>query len=289
MSLSWPYHFVSLSKEEIQRRRNALDLRGYYAQLSALAVIAAISLYRLYHKGHLTRRTPTKRSWWDLPPFQGWAETRKQYSIVLLWLVFLLGLSLWNTGDDYLHLTKALAHVSLSQLPFQMLLAPNPFIFPSNPALPSLLSSLTSIPQTALAPYHRLFGRLIIVPLLCGHGILYLLFYVQSAHPVFGTLLAKRLRDRDVQCGLVGLATALLVVIFGRSTLWRLRSLQWPSLSSVDARRQVFYIGHLALVTALLALAYAHVVYARPFVIEAVGVSMANSVYCWLLVETRRT
>lgn len=98
MSLSWPYHFVSLSEKEIQRRRDVLDLRGYYAQLSALAVIAAISLYRFY-RGAPTRRAITKRSWWDSPPFQGWTETRRQYTITLLWLLFLLGLSVWNTGD----------------------------------------------------------------------------------------------------------------------------------------------------------------------------------------------
>lgn len=170
-----------------------------------------------------------------------------------------------------------------------MLLAPTSFIFTSNPALPSLLSSLTSIPQTTLAPYHRLFGRLIIVPLLCGHGILYLLFYVQSSHPLFGTLLAKRIRDLDVQCGLAALATALLVLIFGRSTLWQLRSLQWPGLRSAEERRRVFYIGHLVLVGALLALAYSHVIYARPYVLEAIGVSIANLVYCWLLVGKRKT
>lgn len=191
--------------------------------------------------------------------------------------------------SDYLHLTKALAKVSLSQLPFQILLAPTSFIFTANPALPSLLSSLTSIPQTVLASYHRLFGRLIIVPMLCGHGIFYLLFYVQSAHPLFGTLLAKRIRDLDVQCGLAALATALLVLIFGRSTLWQLRSLQWPGLRSAQERRRVFYIGHLVLVGALLALAYSHVIYARPYVLEAIGVSIANLVYCWLIVGRKKT
>jgi hypothetical protein len=193
-----------------------------------------------------------------------------------------------NTLTDYLHLTKALAHVSLSQLPFQMLVAPASFIFASNPNLPSILSSLTSIPQTTLAPYHRLFGRLVIIPLLCGHGILYLLFYVQSAHPVFGTLLAKRVQDLDVQCGLAGLATAVLVSIFGRSTLWQLRGWRWPSLSRAETRRRVFYIGHLVLVAGLLALAYSHVIYARAFVLEAIGASLANLAYCWLLAGARR-
>lgn len=184
-------------------------------------------------------------------------------------------------ATDYLHLTKALAHVALSQLPFQILLAPTSFIFASNATLPSILSYVTSVPQTALAPYHRLFGRLVIVPLLCGHAMLYLMFYVQVPHPVFGTVFSKRIRDPDVQYGLSGVSCAILILIFGRSTLWRLRLAF--NLTGLDARRRVFYTVHLTLVAALLILAYLHVVYARVFVLESVGVSLANLACCWLL------
>lgn len=298
MSLNWPYRFIfTLSEEELRRRRDALDLRGYYAQLSAIAVILIICASRLYYGAF--RSKLTARSWWDSSAFKSAAETRRQYLVALSWLGWLLSLSVWNSGDgmlklvlpisrpwlmvapDYLHLTKALAHVALSQIPIQILLAPTSFIFASNPTLPSILSYVTSIPQTTLAPYHRLFGRLVIVPLLCGHAMLYLLFYVQVPHPTFGTVFSKRIRDPDVQYGLSGVSCAILILICGRSALWRVRHAL--NLTSLDVRRRVFYTVHLILVTGFLTLAYLHVAYARVFVLESIGVSLANLACCWLL------
>lgn len=103
MSSSWPWHFVAVSDAEKQQRRELLTLRGYYAQLS---IVIAIGLFRLvvassssYHR----REKPTGRSrykpWLDEPLFNGWFETRRQYLICSIWLVWLLSLSTWNTGD----------------------------------------------------------------------------------------------------------------------------------------------------------------------------------------------
>jgi len=103
MSSSWPWHFVAVSDAEKQQRRELLTLRGYYAQLS---IVIAIGLFRLviassssYHR----REKPTGRSryksWLDEPLFNGWFETRRQYLICPIWLVWLLSLSAWNTGD----------------------------------------------------------------------------------------------------------------------------------------------------------------------------------------------
>ncbi|KAL2002334.1 hypothetical protein VTN02DRAFT_162 [Thermoascus thermophilus] len=281
MPMSWPYRFKSVSPAEVQHRRDVLNLRGYYAQSSALVVIFGIFVYRNYFRKDSTRRAK-KISWWDSPPFQGWTETRRQYFITLLWLGWLLSLSVWNTGDDYLHFTKALGHVSLSQLPFQFLLSPTSFIFTSNPALPSILSVMTSIPQPALTPYHRLFGRLVVLPLLLGHGALYLLFFAQSSHPDFGTLLMKRVQDPDVQWGLAGLGLALSVLLFQRRTPRTLGSL-------LGYRKRTFYVVHLSLVAGMLAAAWFHVIYARVFVLEAVGIFLANIACCWALAESKRT
>lgn len=171
--------------------------------------------------------------------------------------------------------------MGLSQLPFLVLLAPSSFLFTANIALPSIVSTLTSIPQTALTPYHRLLGRLVIVPLLCGHAGFFLNFYLQVAHPEFGNIFNKRVRDQDVQYGLAATAFAILVLVFGRSRLWKFRGqLNW---GTSDARGQLFYTVHLTLVSIFFALAYSHVKYARPFVLEAVGVSLANMVCCKLL------
>lgn len=45
--MSWPYHFVDLTEEEIISRRILLDRYGVYAQLSALVPVLAFQLYRL--------------------------------------------------------------------------------------------------------------------------------------------------------------------------------------------------------------------------------------------------
>lgn len=86
-----------------QQRRDLLDLRGYIAQCSVIAVVFAIRLYRNYARqsgkavNERTRRR--QQSWWDLPPLPGWTETRKQYLVCLVWLGWLLGLSVWSSGD----------------------------------------------------------------------------------------------------------------------------------------------------------------------------------------------
>ncbi|PCH07473.1 Hypothetical protein PENO1_011580 [Penicillium occitanis (nom. inval.)] len=296
--MAWPYRFIfSVSDEELQRRRNTLDSRGQYAQFSALILLGAFFLYGL---GRRTRFEQNKgKSWWDTPAIRGGSETRKQYAVTLSWLLWLVSLSIWRTGDgefllstrlgniwltiqqDYIHLTKALGHVGLSQLPFLVLLAPTSFIFTSNSTLPSIISYLTSIPQPSLTAYHRLLGRFVIVPLVCSHAALFLLFYIQVPYPVFGTLFAKRIRDPDVQYGLAGTSFAILILVLGRANVWKLRNL--ISISSPESRRQLFYVVHFVLVSIFFGLAYSHVRYARPFVLEAIGASVVNLAVCKLL------
>ncbi|CRG85785.1 Beta-1,2-xylosyltransferase 1 [Talaromyces islandicus] len=221
----WPYRFImDVSEEELQRRREVLDLKGQYAQISALTVVGLLCILKVCGNNNSSSRH-TAKTWWDKPAKSGASETRKQYAVTLLWLAWLTGISVWSAGDDYIHLTKALGQVGLSQLPFLVLLAPTSFLFASNLALPSIVSLLTSIPQTTLTAYHRLLGRFVIVPLLCGHAGFFLNFYLQVAHPVFGSLFNKRVQDQDVQYGLAATTFAILVLVFGRSRLWRLRGL----------------------------------------------------------------
>lgn len=105
MSLTWPWHFVTVSPDEKQQRRELLTLRGYYAQGSVLLVIAIIRLYQIYSERTKSadkpnnRRTRKPKSWLESPPFAGWAESRKHYIISFLWLIWLVSLSIWNTGD----------------------------------------------------------------------------------------------------------------------------------------------------------------------------------------------
>lgn len=96
--MSWPYRFIlSLSDEELERRRNILDNRGHYAQFSGLILLGAFFLYGL-GRGNRFEQNRGK-SWWDTPAIRGGSETRKQYAVTLSWLLWLVSLSIWRTGD----------------------------------------------------------------------------------------------------------------------------------------------------------------------------------------------
>lgn len=104
MPSPWPYAFVSLSEEEKLRRRELLDLRGTYAQWSVIVVIVALRLYQIWATAQLDAGTTLKprrgpSSWWDRPLVAGWIETRRQYLVCGLWLLWLLSLSVWNSGN----------------------------------------------------------------------------------------------------------------------------------------------------------------------------------------------
>lgn len=189
-----------------------------------------------------------------------------------------------HLSTDYLHLTKAMGQVALSQLPFQVLMAPASYIFASQPAAPSVASILTAIPQTKMTPFHRLLGRLVIAPLLLGHGTLYLLFFfLQSTPDSSQRLILRRIRDRDVQFGLVALATAVCLVYFLARPISQKRGLLglWTK-NSLKVRKRIFYGLHLLLVAMLAGAAFFHVVYARVYVLEALAGFAINLACCWL-------
>lgn len=108
-SWAWPWQFVSVSGAEKQQRRQLLDLRGYIAQCSVLAVVLAIRAFQSYHSQGTKRaenavrrrRRPRGRpqSWWNQPLFSRGMETRKHYLVCSIWLGWLLSLSVWRTGN----------------------------------------------------------------------------------------------------------------------------------------------------------------------------------------------
>ena len=148
-------------------------------------------------------------------------------------------------------------------------MSPALYIAPSKPGAPSPLSVLTAIPQPFLTPYHRLLGRLVLSPLLAGHAILYLSFFIQSSHPNFSSLLEKRIQDADVQWGLGGITMAILLMGFARPLSASRGMWSWTT-APIKTKRQAFYITHLFLVGALCFAAYFHVPQAQLFVLEAV-------------------
>lgn len=189
---------------------------------------------------------------------------------------------------DYLHLTKALAHVALSQIPLQVLMSPAAYISTSKPSAASIFSFITSVPQSILTPYHRLFGRMVILPLIFGHASLYLLFFVQNSHPEFGSLLAKRVRDLDVQCGLLALSTAVTLLLFVRPrgiTQKGAARDRVAAARSVQYRRRIFYLVHVSLVVLLSVAVYFHVAQAQKYVVQSFGAFVLNAVGSWAAVR----
>ncbi|KAK2789055.1 hypothetical protein FQN52_006422 [Onygenales sp. PD_12] len=250
----WPYRYTSPTPSQLQERRNLLTLRGEYAQVSALVFLLLFSVY-------------------PLGP-----ETGRQYLVATAWLVWLIVLSAWKTGDDHLHLTKSLAHTTLATFPFQLLLSPK--LSPTTHPLHSLLlTPILNLPQTALTPYHRIFGHLVLPTLLSLHAALYITFFVQN------DLLARRVGDLDVQWGVTGVVLLWVVV-----SVWSpavKRGVQTGAKAKVKAKedegreekseeeavkrpsskkQRTAYIVHVSLVMSLLGVAYFHVKWARKFV-----------------------
>ncbi|WEW55315.1 hypothetical protein PRK78_000744 [Emydomyces testavorans] len=246
-----PYRFLSLAPSQIQARRELLDLRGTIAQASGVIVLLCVGLYRrrTVARGSAAEEVSRGKSWLDAPPVKGWRETRREYLLTLVWAVWLVGLSAWRTGDDYIHLTRSLAHTAIATIPLSILISPGP---PGLPTRTHVLLRLLGIRQSMLTPYHRLYGRFVLLPLFTLHAILYMAFFIRQS------LLSKRIYDTDLQLGM--LAVGLVLNVWSMSSEAR------------GLTRWRFYIGHVVAVMALLAVAYFHVVYVRTYVLECMGI-----------------
>ncbi|KAK2767484.1 hypothetical protein FQN54_003641 [Arachnomyces sp. PD_36] len=261
---SWPYHFLTLSREQVAERRTLLTQRGIFTQVSAFIVIFSVGVYRYATRnGKSSRPTGQVKSWLDSPPRKGWSETRRQYFVCLAWLFWVLELAVWKTGDDYLHLTKSLGRVGLAHLPLQVLLSPKFLTSPNTSS--SLLPTLLNTTQSSLTPYHRLLGRLVTIPLLVLHSILYLTFFFSKLDVTEVPIFFSRVWDSDVQLGLVALCGVL--------GLWATSSTV-VGLGGLRKRvsRKVFYYVHVGVVVGLLVVVFFHVEFTRPFVVGTVVV-----------------
>ncbi|KAL2023712.1 hypothetical protein VTK56DRAFT_1426 [Thermocarpiscus australiensis] len=201
-AMTWPYRFLlDLSEAEKQARRQTLDKYALYAQLSALGPVAVILLYRLARwatrpgaprKGgyaavpsspvlkvrrHSSLGTWSSRSrrvrWWlgeDVVVAGYVLGQRDQWVVGILWTSWLLLLSVLETGEDYLHLTKRFGIIAVSQWPLQYLLA----LKSLNPVAYLLRSSHEQVNR-----WHRVLSR-VTTALLYLHAAFYLNFFVQS-------------------------------------------------------------------------------------------------------------
>ncbi|MCJ1384650.1 hypothetical protein MMC17_007768 [Xylographa soralifera] len=274
--MSWPYRFdFSLTPEQLDQRRFLLDS---YAQLAQYSVIfpllcfqiPLVSRFLVLQAQRFTKTNenrPTEHT--ERPPitvvgrslslitefkrkirwvlddsiWPGWGTWKEAVSGGL-WGSWLLALVLYDTGDDYMHVTKRFGIVAASQLPLHYLLSAKPAYNP--------IQYLTRLSHEQLNPYHRVFGY-VLMSLFVAHATLYLNFYIQMG------FLTKRIKDIDVQ---LGLAAVISFTIIGTSAISYIRHYSY----------RIFYTLHIALSFAILPILYFHVRYLRIYILETAAI-----------------
>ncbi|KAF3068154.1 putative metalloreductase AIM14 [Trichoderma lentiforme] len=285
--MGWPYHFLTLSKEDVLVRRHTIDHYAHIALFSALApaiiailvrlvLRAARPLLRLGRDGGDRGRyshipgSPTVKAqrssgfgalaarwralmWWlgDDVVLGGviWGQ-RDEWVLGLLWTSWLLVLCVLGTGEDYLHLTKRFGTIAVSQLPIQYLLALkalNPYAYAFN-------SSHEHVNR-----YHRTLGR-IIYALIMTHIVFYNVFFILSG------IWLKRFFAPVVFCGV--LAALSFDGLFA-TALVRARQYSY----------RLFFITHLGVALLAPVLLFFHAHSARVYVAGSVIVFLADIAY----------
>lgn len=103
-----------------------------------------------------------------------------------------------------------------------------------------------------LNPYHRSLGR-ILIAFFSTHALMYLNFFIQSS------LLANRIRDRDVSLGILAIT---MLLILGTTTLTKIRNYSY----------RAFFILHVILSISLLPILYFHVSHLRIYILESAAI-----------------
>ncbi|TDZ49940.1 putative metalloreductase AIM14 [Colletotrichum trifolii] len=277
--MSWPYKFLDLSREEVQLRREVLDRYGSYGQFSALAPIIIAILIRLF--SYLSQRfqasarynavpnSPVlkkrrqsfvgnlggnmrKIKWWlgDDVYFMGqhWGQ-KDQWVFGGAWFAWLLVLSVLETGEDYLHLTKRFGIIAVSQLPFQYLLALKSF---------SPIAKVFRTSHEELNKWHRVLSR-VTLSLLGLHAIFYINFFVEKG------ILQRRLFAPVVFAGVVAFACMNTMTSTAAATVRRYSY-------------RVFFITHLIGAFAIPPLVFFHARSSRLFMAKAIIVFLIDLV-----------
>ncbi|KAK7422022.1 hypothetical protein QQZ08_009671 [Neonectria magnoliae] len=268
--MDWPYHFVTLSDDQKDARRAAIDHHAAlafwsaFAPAAALLAVRAVARVRRSRRGHY-REVPgspalkaRRRSWaGDLG--RRWARLRwwmgedvfflgahwgrrDEWVGGVVWMGWLLVCCVRGTGDDYLHLTKRFGAIATSQLPVQYLLSlkylsPFGYFFRSS--------------HEELNRYHRVLGRLIYA-LLALHAVFYNVFLVDAG------IWLKRFLAPVVFAGVV--AFALMNALHGTAMVF-VRQLSY----------RVFFVVHLVAAFGVPPLIFFHAESARVYVCLAVG------------------
>ncbi|VBB81863.1 Putative ferric reductase transmembrane component [Podospora comata] len=267
------YRFIEgLTEAEKQARRRALDNYGLAAQLSDLLPVVLILLYRLTKwvvrervdgsaNGEYAavpsspvmkkRREEGVRSWsvrkrrlrwWlgeDVVVAGHVYGQRDQWIVGVVWFLWLAVLSVKDTGEDYLHLTKRFGIVAVSQYPLQYLLS----LKSLNPFSYLLKSSHEQVNR-----WHRVSAR-VTTTLLFIHAALYLNFYIQN----------NRLYRLGVPLVLAGVVAFFSLNLMLTTALRPVRRFSY----------RLFFITHLLLAISIPFLILFHAAPARSYMIQA--------------------
>ncbi|KAM0460683.1 hypothetical protein ACHAO4_001473 [Trichoderma viride] len=284
--MGWPYHFLTLSQEEVLLRRHTIDYYASVAHYSALAPAVVLIVLRLIQRAARPIRrlggydddtdrgqyahvpgTPTLKAqhnsalgtlaarwravrWWfgDDVVVLGvsWGQ-RDEWLLGLGWTGWLLMLCVLGTGEDYLHFTKRFGSIAISQLPIQYLLA----LKALNPYAYAFSSSHEHINR-----YHRVLGR-VIYTLIIIHVVLYNIFFILSG------IWFKRFFAPVVFCGVVAM-------------------LGFDGLMATAMRRvrkysyRIFFITHLGVALLAPVLLFFHAHSARLYAAESIIVFLVD-------------
>lgn len=248
------YLFLSLTTAQIEQRRVQLDQAGFYAWLTPIVGLLGVYAYRKLLsltsvRNSSSARSPSqlqvirRRLSWTLnttyiPEF-GPLKVQLTGGVYALWLLYLV---FHNTGEDYMHLTKAFGHVAISQLPIQYLLSVKTGYSP--------ITFATGLTHEKLNAYHRLLGR-IIHGLLAAHAIMYMRFFIIL------DVLSKRIQHRDVRLGL--------------AAFWAFNILGLLAVPPIRKRvyHKLFYRSHVVLSALVVPLLFFHVSYTRKYMLQA--------------------
>ena len=269
MNSTLPYHFVSLSSEQVAKRREILNRNGIYAYLTPILILGTTALVQRIRRqwnaqairpaSEKTLTTaPTaldkvlrQTEWWLSTPVNAEFGSRRVHLLGLSYASWLLFLAFRQTTTDYLHLTKQLGHVAVAQLPLHYFLA---IKSPRSP-----ITLITGLSYETLLPYHRLFGRILHLFLL-AHGVMYIYFFAQSG------LLPQRLSSRAVLLGIAALAMLDILAIMATPPIRKY------------AYHNLFYKSHVVLSLVLLPVLFFHVPYTRTYIMQCVVIFGFNAI-----------
>ncbi|OAL20804.1 hypothetical protein AYO20_11476 [Fonsecaea nubica] len=254
---------VKLSATELEERRRQLNGVGFRAWFSPIILLVVVYFYRRYllpvlfpsrsresssGSRHVSRvQLFLRRAAWTLQTT--YIPEFGPLSVQLLGLIYaawLLYLTFRNTGNDYMHLTKAFGHVAVSQLPMHYLLSLKHTTY-------SPIMLATGLTHERLNAIHRMFGRMVHI-FLAAHAVLYLKFFVAMG------FLPKRIKDPDVRLGVLA--------------FWMFNFLGLLSVPVVRRKmyHALFYRSHVVLSALVIPVLWAHVPYTRFYVVQVAAI-----------------